>query len=60
MANTKFATPSQIFRTANMKRAAFNGQPCLLSFQLIKLFNDFYEFSRQEMCLVLAAIHGGY
>ncbi|AKA16981.1 hypothetical protein FKF78_06600 [Aeromonas hydrophila] len=60
MANAKFATPSQIFRTANMKRAAFNGQPCLLSFQLIKLFNDFYEFSRQEMCLVLAAIHGGY
>lgn len=60
MANAKFATPLQIFRTANMKRAAFNGQPCLLSFQLIKLFNDFYEFSRQEMCLVLAAIHGGY
>ncbi|TNH87775.1 hypothetical protein CF139_12070 [Aeromonas hydrophila] len=60
MANAKFATPRQIFRTANMKRAAFNGQPCLLSFQLIKLFNDFYEFSRQEMCLVLAAIHGGY
>lgn len=60
MANAKFPTPSQIFRTANMKRAAFNGQPCLLSFQLIKLFNDFYEFSRQEMCLVLAAIHGGY
>lgn len=60
MANAKFATPSQMFRTANMKRAAFNGQPCLLSFQLIKLFNDFYEFSRQEMCLVLAAIHGGY
>ncbi|AGM44499.1 hypothetical protein U876_09345 [Aeromonas hydrophila NJ-35] len=60
MANAQFATPSQIFRTANMKRAAFNGQPCLLSFQLIKLFNDFYEFSRQEMCLVLAAIHGGY
>ncbi|TNJ23625.1 hypothetical protein CF112_02900 [Aeromonas hydrophila] len=60
MANAKFAIPSQISRTANMKRAAFNGQPCLLSFQLIKLFNDFYEFSRQEMCLVLAAIHGGY
>ncbi|KHA54990.1 hypothetical protein NM74_19170 [Aeromonas hydrophila] len=60
MANAKFATPPQIFHTANMKRAAFNGQPCLLSFQLIKLFNDFYEFSRQEMCLVLAAIHGGY
>lgn len=60
MANAKFAIPLQIFRTANMKRAAFNGQPCLLSFQLIKLFNDFYEFSRQEMCLVLAAIHGGY
>lgn len=60
MANAKFAAPPQIFRTANMKRAAFNGQPCLLSFQLIKLFNDFYEFSRQEMCLVLAAIHGGY
>ncbi|UNU34407.1 hypothetical protein GCK66_08815 [Aeromonas hydrophila] len=60
MASAKFATPPQISRTANMKRAAFNGQPCLLSFQLIKLFNDFYEFSRQEMCLVLAAIHGGY
>lgn len=60
MANAKFATPPQMFRTANMKRATFNGQPCLLSFQLIKLFNDFYEFSRQEMCLVLAAIHGGY